>query len=46
MAIAHALRTGCSAAVAAKAYGVHVSTVQRGLVRADKARPAGRPAKP
>ena len=45
MAIAHALRTGCSAQVAADLYGVHVSTVKRGLAREDKARPVGRPAK-
>ena len=45
MAIAFALRTKCSAKDAAKEFGVHVSTVKRGLAREDKARPVGRPAK-
>ena len=45
MAVAHALSTGCSAADAAKAYGVTVRTVQRGLALAGKSRPVGRPAK-
>jgi transposase len=42
-AIAWAIYSGCTAAAAAKLYGVHVSTVQRGLAAAGKARPRGRP---
>ena len=43
LAVAYFLRTACSPAVAAKRYGVSVRTVQRWLVTAGKAKPAGRP---
>lgn len=43
LAVAHCLRTGCAPKFAANRYGVSVRTVQRGLVAAGKAKPAGRP---
>lgn len=43
-AVAYALHTGCSAAVAAKQFHLHVSTVTRGIARANASRPVGRPA--
>ena len=46
-AVAHQLRTGCTPAAAAQAFGVAVSTVRRALARAGvPARPVGRPAAP
>lgn len=45
LAIAYALSTGCSSAVAADRYKVSVRTVQRGVAAAGVARSAGRPKK-
>ena len=44
LAIAYALRTGCTPAEAGKRYRVSARTVQRGLAAAEAARPVGRPA--